>query len=637
MLDTSPENLWKEIRNAEKARDAKLEVFKRQLRAYTSPFFSNAGRSNSATDNEAEPDYDPNNHLFEYIAWMLPQLVYNNPRTSAKSRRVGPPAEIAKSYKYGLDRWVKDEDFAEKLQMPAVDYLMNYGVMLISERDHPSYWTQTNDGDDSDTRARWPIITRIAQDRHIRDPQAQENTAGEFSGHQYMMHKNDLEHLAEDNPDDGWDKDAIEGLTENAGVEEIHSNRVDRYWDIDRKQIVLYELWVKDYIDPEDKDAPGPDEGFNGYIFTLAVNQGDEKGRAGKDGQSLTLIREPRPYFGPPTGPYEIVDCYPVPNEPFRLAPAVAVEGQVRDLNSLSRGINRSAKAYKRLILVNTAHENLVDEIEHGEHDLVIPVPGLDKDQVVINLEVGGVTPEMLGTEERARTILERVSGMTEAARGQVSGDSTATEAALMDANSNVRTDFVKLRFHAWAARILRHIAWRMFWNDDIQFTLSQAWNLAVGVPPDVQAWFVGGDHRAESGMAFEDLELDIEPMSMQRVTEGQQQRNAMQMLGLVAQLAEVIPITPWIEWPRLLDILGEMLNFPMLGDLVNAQMAAEMMGAQVQQQEPLKPRMGGQVGKAGVQQPIRPQQGAAGAGGPGSGLQGRSTGNLAAASQGAA
>lgn len=564
MIDVTPSALWREIHNAEKARDDKLRSFRRQQEAYVGPHYG--GQTAAGSIEDGESGYDPNNHAFQFIAWMLPQLVYNNPKWVVKSGRTGALEEIAKGYRYALARWARDERIAERLQMVATDFLQNYGVVMLTLEDHPGLKQVV--GSRAGKPARRPALERIPQDRFIRDPQASSEREIQFAGHSWITTREELRDRAKSNPDEGWHLDAIDGLTEGVGIRDQFKSRRDNYWDIERKQIAIYDIWVRDY---EGDDHPGAEEGFHGTIFTLAVDQSD-----GSDAEPREL-RDPRPFYGRPEGPYLVADVYPVSNEPFRLAPLVAIDAQVREYNRLSRAINKSAADYKRLILVNSAHEDLADIISGGEHDLVIPVPGLDRDEIVINLEVGGITQEMLATEKRAKDIVERGSGFNEAAQGQVSGRSTATEAALVDQNSNVRTDFVFLRFHQFVSAIGEAVA-RYFWYEsEIQFSLPPEANVDLGAEPGEEVWFTGGDHDPKSGLTFEDLEFDIEPLSMRRVSEAQQMQQAQSVLQGVMTLAQIAAQMPWVDVPRLAEIYGDALNLPEFSDLINTDLAAQI------------------------------------------------------------
>jgi hypothetical protein len=134
------------------------------------------------------------------------------------------------------------------------------------------------------------------------------------------------------------------------------------------------------------------------------------------------------------------------------------------------------------------------------------------------------------------------------------------------------------------------------------------------------EPWFHGGSKASGSGATFDDLELEIEPYSMTRTTEGLEQRRTMEMVGLVTQMAPMIPQMPWVDWRKVLKHLGNALNFPELQDVVNMQVAAAFMG--VEQPQEAEPRLGRDAGKVGAYGQ-RPLSG-------GAGSRGRSKGQMA-------
>ena len=75
----------------------------------------------------------------------------------------------------------------------------------------------------------------------------------------------------------------------------------------------------------------------------------------------------------------------------------------------------------------------------------------------------------------------------------------------------------------------------------------------------------------------FDDLELEIELYSMERVSEVEQQNNAMQMTNLIATLAPAIPMNPHIDWGMLFGMLSQAYNMPTLADVVDIEVAQQL------------------------------------------------------------
>ena len=110
----------------------------------------------------------------------------------------------------------------------------------------------------------------------------------------------------------------------------------------------------------------------------------------------------------------------------------------------------------------------------------------------------------------------------------------------------------------------------------------------------------MGGDHDPESGATFDDLELEIEPYSMARTTEGQHQQRVMQMYQLVMQTAPMMPQMPFIKWKELLYHLGDAMNYPEIAELVDTEMAQGIGDQQRQdEQRAMFEKHAGTAGKA--------------------------------------
>jgi hypothetical protein len=79
---------------------------------------------------------------------------------------------------------------------------------------------------------------------------------------------------------------------------------------------------------------------------------------------------------------------------------------------------------------------------------------------------------------------------------------------------------------------------------------------------------------------AFEDLDLDIEAMSMERVSEQMVQRRALEVLQIVGNLAGAVIQAPHVKWKDVMSLVGDAMNIPNLGDMIDVN-----AGKQMQQQ----------------------------------------------------
>ena len=74
----------------------------------------------------------------------------------------------------------------------------------------------------------------------------------------------------------------------------------------------------------------------------------------------------------------------------------------------------------------------------------------------------------------------------------------------------------------------------------------------------------------------YEDLDLEIDPYSTEKVNQASQQRRATEVIGLIGNLAPLIPQAPFVQWNKLFDYLGHSLNIPELGNVIDMQGAMQ-------------------------------------------------------------
>jgi hypothetical protein len=216
---------------------------------------------------------------------------------------------------------------------------------------------------------------------------------------------------------------------------------------------------------------------------------------------------------------------------------------------------------------------------------------------------------------------LQLASGISEAHRGMVSGRGTATEVAIADASTNLRTAHLVQKMYEAVQDILYTVGWWLYYDDRIVFPLGVD---AQGR----QRLFEGGG--VGEGMTYEDLELLIEPYSMERTTEQVKAQRALAVMQFLQVIAPLIPTMPYVDWNKVLDLA---LPFPELTGIIDLRLAGQV-GAVQAQIEALK-----LAGQGSSERP-RYARAAGGRGDAPAGgrivLPGRSTGNQAASQSGA-
>ena len=557
MLKTTPSNLYNEIQAAERFRNKYLEYYDDILKKY-------AGAAMGSQDGEMLTE----NHIYEYLSLTIPRLIHDNPRVSVSTRRPVTQNETAKALQHGLNRWVRDTNVRQILMRTAYDILIAYGVVLTTQ--------QPMQGHDpgASNRPYFPACYRISPKRFICDPLALSISEARFTGHAWIRDKDDL--IKEARGDSSWNKEVIETLIVDALDKDSTGRKDDAVKDApSRREVAGYDIWV-----PEVRldESPGPEEGFNGTIYTIGLGQDG----SGKDSGEVDFIRDPRPYYGPPSGPYSFFGTYYVPDKIFPLSPILATMSQVDELNDHVKSAARSATQYKRLILVDSKSKKLMQDVKSQPDNYVVPVEGLDRDRV-IPIELGGITNQQVSYIQMARERLDRNSGIHDAMRGNVTGNATATEVSIADESGTVRLAYIKQQFQQSVRNLLQNVGWFLYYDERVMFPLGADAAKDLGME---EPYYVGGVTEEETGTSYNDLELEIDAYSMERTSESLRQRRTMEAFQLISNVAQSMPQMPYVKWGDLLDKLGDAMNMPDLSEMIDEQMMQEMVQQQQEQQQ---------------------------------------------------
>lgn len=398
--------------------------------------------------------------------------------------------------------------------------------------------------------------------------------------------------------EEGWDKEAIR----EAAASDSRRDKGNQRLYPDRDEIVVYEVWCPDY---EMDESPGSDMGFHGTIITLAACQSpDGSSPLGK------FLRKPRPFYGPRTGPYSMFGVYKVPDSPIPLSPLLAVEAQISDLNEHVRAASNSMMKHKRIVGVNDPRTAQL--VKDTGHDYVAVVPFEDGRAMVQEFELGGQTEQQARWIATCRERADRALGMDEALRGAVSGAGTATEHTIASEAANTRIAYIKQAFTDSVTALLEKVAFYMYHDDRIVFPLGSEVAREMGMPPDASPYFEGGGHDSEAGYGFEDLELEIEPYSMERASEGMAQKRAMETHSLILNTLPAMQQFPDYPWLDHFQKIGNAMNAPDLPDLVRPefiQRLAQDLQRMQQSQAQMAAKSGTPMFQAQAGQPNKPVQ----------------------------
>ena len=81
----------------------------------------------------------------------------------------------------------------------------------------------------------------------------------------------------------------------------------------------------------------------------------------------------------------------------------------------------------------------------------------------------------------------------------------------------------------------------------------------------------------------FDDLDIDVEAYSMERVSEALLQRRSIELLQVIGNVSQAVVQAPHVDWKQVLQVVGNAMNMPNLGDMIDMR-AVNQIRQQVQQ-----------------------------------------------------
>lgn len=648
MIKIDPESLMESVMASERARGIHLSAMDELIQDYHGAHYKTTGLS--------DLDPAPENHAFEWLALVTPRIVFDNPTVTVSSRHSGVDRDTILRLQYGVNHWANTVGLWRTLLMAWYDEAFSFGFIRTSLNMVPGYQGSSNQSLGG-LNPMLPGCRRIPPHRAIVDERCDDQREAQYMGHMWRRSKEELRGVS------GFTN--VDELIPDVELEKYYGSGFTTKFiqGPSRDEILGYEIWVPDHrLD----SAPKNDHRYNGTIFTIGVRLNHEN----KKGSKPVYLRDPRPYFGPPSGPYRMFGTYRVPNSIWPLSPLVATFEQVKELNAHAVSAARSAAGFKRFTAYDTSHPEAGAAAKDANHNDVVGINGL-ADGMLKEITNGGVDPAVLQYLSLLRERRDRVTGLNDAARGVLNENmagSSATAAADLAAQRDSRLAFIERMFHEDTRAVLDHAGWYMFNSEFVRFSLpdsaaqeikprprmlpqedeaediairfalpmgeeedpyqlssmpymervekireSLTWQPKVGFPADD-----GAEGQTEyksmsdmTGLRYEDLQLIIDPLSMARTDQALLQKRVQDQFSLVTKAALLMPQTPYLDWVDLFDTWGDALNQKDFSAIIKLPILKQFQQMYLQQaQMASQPDMGQDpLGNGGEQGATSPNQ----------------------------
>lgn len=549
-IDTSPEGLLSELQRALEVRDAYLgENYKEALRRFTGPAY----RSSAPPS-----DTDFENHAHSWLATFLPILASGNPRVRGKTPRLGAAAALSKAVELGINRNFELTDVKRTIEQGATFWAFKYAVALTTPTPVPGMMER------EDPLHR-PATKCLSLDDYAWDALGRQHAECRWQGHGLSRDKDSVLEEAAQFPARRWNVDAILALGEDKS--DIRERR-GLPTDIRRSEIRFWEILVHDHQLDRAYDARGkafkplPEKGYRGTIFTLS-----------EDGRSF--LREPRPFWGPPEGPYTFSGYLYVPDEVVPLAPLVATAAQAEEYNATLASAIQAIRKYKRGFAVSSsAASDLAAKIAEFEDLGVFTVDDIagEIEKHLKVVEAGGLSNNHQVHIETLRFLLERASGLSEAQQGAVTGDATATEASIAQMSSGRRMGYMTEKFiQTFVKPIAKKEGWYLAADPRSRVDLGA---LAEGLFVDPKTGqpiempvLEGGPDNVN---LLDENDIEIQPISMRFTTEMLEAERTASWEQFLLATAPMIPSLPYVDWGLVYSRKAEQLGDPALARTID-------------------------------------------------------------------
>lgn len=546
------------------------------------------------------------NHALEWIGLMQPEAVSGVPHFRITSTfESGPQADDAERVQYATNTWAREVKLNELCERLFVDFAFRLSASMILRAPSPGEYEFEDD-------PQQPEALRLSLPDFGFDITAGEMPRTRWRGHRFYRDLEDCISEGEEDESSGWNLDLLEDL----GTKDRYrpdDSRWENRQAPDRGEIELIEIHVPEFELPLDAAArrrynipkgakTWRQAGFNGTVFTLCFDfdQDDDWGEDEDpkgDVRSLEWVREPRPYFGPREGPYVVSGGHYVPDEAYPLAPIPSVKQQYQYLNDLTRSMQESAREWKRIILAGQGDPKLAHIIQDGEHHNVFTCNLEDLPKMVMQLELAGTSDEQIRSTAMARDLLDRISGLIDAQRGNVTGEATATEVlgALQSSAKRIRGLLGRFRRDT-ILELGKRAAW-FFYHDNqmVQPVGAGAYEKfrQPGMAPQQPLAVVGGNQDGSVPQGWDQLDMEIAYYEITDETEDLQQARAaafdellFNYLGAIQQFGYMCDFESVVNQrqrmhPNMPDLAAH-IDFE-----VGAEVSAAMVGAQLEAGKP--------------------------------------------------
>jgi hypothetical protein len=485
----------------------------------------------------------PVNLISLYTSIVGRSLVPKAPRTTLSTwdRSQKPTLKAAQAW---INKELERSHFAEAMQRVVLDALFSVGVSkvcLITPAE--SAYRAFNQPAGS------VMFDRVDLDDFVFDMHARDMSEVSFMGHRYRvplevvrdskLYSKARKDLAP-SPDSPYNIDGGDQRINILGRGLYGSDQEEFEAHVDLWEVYLPRHRV--VLTLADDQLSGPSYGGNG-VFGEPLRQQD--------------------WLGPDSGPYHVLSYGTVPGNAMPKAPIQDLIDLHEFANRVYRKLIRQAERQKELTAVQGGATEDGERVMQANDGDILRV---DNPQNIATLLQGGPNQANLAMFQQTWDIFNRLAGNLEMMGGLGPQSKTLGQDELLAQNASRAVSDMQERTLNYVESVIRAQLW-YFWNDPVH-TMRSDYSVP-GSPQFSTTRLVTPKKRQQT--RFEDLELRVDPYSMQHQT-------PQQKLGSLNQLVTqiVIPMMPLLQQAGIafdvnayLQKAAAYLDMPDLGDIL--------------------------------------------------------------------
>lgn len=557
----SEDELWNQIREAEHVRRDYMHKYESAVESYTGPAF----RQDKSSSGEVL------SNVYEAVGNALPRFAFHRPKVRVSSNvaafhaRLSQPLTRQEAMEAALNQWAKANKIEKVTRCSAVDFKIFQAHVMVTRERYKGFVPEGIREMVGDVYH--PKLYLLDPHDVFFDPLALNADQRRFTGHGEWKDIGAIISDAERSENAGWDMKVLREMRKEVDGKSRSSYATNRH--VRRNDAYIRQVWVPEATLSGDF---GPHNGYHGAVYTLISRDAESVPR---------LARRPAPYYGPPSGPYNIWGAYPVSGTSYSLSSVMATRQISEKTEFVGKQLIEQAENYRRILSAKANNGRLVKQLKRARNNQVIEVNAEDLSKEVKELVLGGVDRQTIEAFNIVSQLRDRLTGIDSQQRGAADPNATATASMIANNSAEAIGSYEEQVFQEGWEDVLEKVAWYFHYDREAAIQLGAKASEKAGLSDEDDFWAIPDP----GGLPVEAMSVEIEPVSMSRGGDVQRRGAISEAVGGLLTLADAsVKFPKMADWEYMAKALVESLNLGKLASSVNFNDGAASMSPEEQQ-----------------------------------------------------